>query len=552
VPGLFRQRGSARLKFTKPRLFGGSKLWIDGDDTGGFVIGPPRSGKGASLIIPNCLEWPDSLIVLDMRGETYDATAGYRSRFSKVVRFSPADENGNTETYNPLDYVSPDPDQRDLDIKSIAAALLPTPKTDTYWIEDGRALFSGIVAYVLDDPQIPASRKNLGEVLEVISGVNEGIREWLTRVAGPGQTRPSWVSRFALSQLSRFAEMSGKQFDGVHGSVMAAISPFQNERILRATSTSSFDLRTLRREKISIYLDFRIQQVKSIGPIFNIFMTQFMDHMSRAMPKKGDKRILVLLDEFQNLGKLENALTVATVLGGFGIPTWFFVQSLRSLDNVYTREGRQTLVNAARAQIFLGAQDPEDQKYVSDLLGQKKEIVKDKSQSWRPMEAARQYSIQEKLQTMPLMRPDEVGSLRDDLAIIKLRGRAPIMSLRNNYYADKKLAPRAWRKIKKTISKIKAKPIAKAAAPTLVPLAPVAAAANTAVTPSFLNTTVSPSTTTWTPPSTPTLYDIPNEPSAPTPLDDHEDIMAPIRAILAGKPTDIEGEITRLLKDAID
>jgi hypothetical protein len=96
---------------------------------------------------------------------------------------------------------------------------------------------------------------------------------------------------------------------------------------------------------------------------------QFMDYMSRDMIQPHEKRVLVLLDEFESLGKLENALTVATVLGGYGIPTWFFVQSLRSIDNIYTREGRQTLVNAARAQVFFGSQDPEDQRFVSQLLG---------------------------------------------------------------------------------------------------------------------------------------------------------------------------------------
>lgn len=134
VPGGFTQRGSGRRRFMKPILFGGKKLWIDGDDVGGFVIGPPRSGKGASLIVPNCLLWPDSIVVLDMRGETYEATAGYRSKFSRVLRFSPADENGDTECYNPLDFVAIDPDQRDIDINSIATALLPTPKGDAYWM----------------------------------------------------------------------------------------------------------------------------------------------------------------------------------------------------------------------------------------------------------------------------------------------------------------------------------------------------------------------------------------------------------------------------------
>ena len=70
--------------------------------------------------------WPDSIVVLDMRGETYEATAGYRSKFSRELRFSTADENGDTECYNPLDFVAIDPDQRYIDINSIATALLPT------------------------------------------------------------------------------------------------------------------------------------------------------------------------------------------------------------------------------------------------------------------------------------------------------------------------------------------------------------------------------------------------------------------------------------------
>ncbi|MQW01950.1 hypothetical protein GHK46_32940 [Sinorhizobium medicae] len=54
VPGDFTQRGSSKRRLTKPKLIGGKKLWIDGGDVGGFVIDAPRSGKGASLIVPNC------------------------------------------------------------------------------------------------------------------------------------------------------------------------------------------------------------------------------------------------------------------------------------------------------------------------------------------------------------------------------------------------------------------------------------------------------------------------------------------------------------------
>lgn len=444
VPGGFTQRGSGRRRLTKPKLFGGKKPWIDGDDVGGFVIGPPRSGKGASLIVPNCLLWPDSIVILDMRGETYEATAGYRSKFSRVLRFSPADENGNTECYNPLDFVAIDPDQRDIDINSIATALLPTPKGDAYWISDARALFAGVTSWVLENPDIPDKDKNLGTVLNVVEGGDQPLREWLEEVANP-ELRAEWISSFTYTTIARFAVMAGKQFDGVYGSLAAAVRPFKNNRILRATARSTFDIRAMRRENMSLYLDFRIQQVASIGPIFNVLMVQFMDYMSRTMMTRGERRVLVLLDEFQNLGKLENALTVATVLGGYGIPCWFFVQSLRSIDNVYTREGRQTLVNSARAQIFLGAQDPEDQRYVSQLLGERKEITVDKAVSTGVTLFDRKGATMSHRTAMrPLMRPDELGAMDETRCIIKLRNQQPIFGLRNFYYADDELMKRAW------------------------------------------------------------------------------------------------------------
>lgn len=444
VPGGFTQRGSGRRRFLKPMLIGGKKLWIDGDDVGGFVIGPPRSGKGASLIVPNCLLWPDSIVVLDIRGETYGATAGYRSKFSRVLRFSPADENGDTECYNPLDFVAIDPDQRDIDINSIATALLPTPKGDAYWVSDARALFAGVTSWVLENPDISDQDKNLGTVLNVVEGGDKPLREWLEEVANP-KLRAEWITPFTYTSLARFAVMASKQFDGVYGSLAAAVRPFKNNRILRATARSTFDIRTMRRQNMSLYLDFRIQQITSISPIFNVLMVQFMDYMSRNLMARDERRVLVLLDEFQNLGKLENALTVATVLGGYGIPCWFFVQSLRSIDNVYTREGRQTLVNSARAQIFLGAQDPEDQRYISQLLGERQEVTVDKAVSTGVTLFDRKgATMSHKTMMRPLMRPHELGSLNETQCIIKLRNQQPIFGVRNLYYADNELLKRAW------------------------------------------------------------------------------------------------------------
>ncbi|WP_292578314.1 type IV secretory system conjugative DNA transfer family protein, partial [Mesorhizobium sp.] len=72
-----------------------------------------------------------------------------------------------------------------------------------------------------------------------------------------------------------------------------------------------------------------------IGPLFNVLITQLMNYMAKEVPGRGEHRVLILLDEFQNLGKLENVMEAATILGGYGVPIWFFVQSLKSVDTIY-------------------------------------------------------------------------------------------------------------------------------------------------------------------------------------------------------------------------
>ncbi|CAM5272558.1 hypothetical protein ATER59S_00107 [Aquamicrobium terrae] len=443
VIGAFTQRGSNKKRFTKPKLVGGKKLWVDGDDVGGFVVGPPRSGKGAALIIPNALLWPDSLVVLDMRGETYQATAGYRSTFSKVIRFSPADEKGETECYNPLDFISLDTDQRDIDIRNIAAALFPRPTTgETYWVDDGRMLFAGVISYVMETPRLEDSQRTLRQALRIMNGAERPFLEWIQALRDEEARE---LSDYTLQMLASYADMSDKQFSGLFGSVRTGLNPFMNERLLRATDKSTFDIRNLKREKVSLYLDFRIEQIRSIGPLFNVLITQLMNYMAKEVPGPGEHRVLILLDEFQNLGKLENVMEAATILGGYGVPTWFFVQSLKSVDTIYREEGRKTLVNSARVQVFFGAQDAEDLKYISDTLGERTEVQKDISKTQATMfDMHHARTVHVKEVRRPLMRPDEIRTMSRNKCIILPRGSHAIFGTRNFYFADAELSKRAW------------------------------------------------------------------------------------------------------------
>lgn len=329
---------------------------------------------------------------------------------SRVLRFSPADEKGETECYNPLDFVAIDPDQRDIDINAITAALLPTPKGDTYWVFDARALLAGVIFWVLETPDISNDDKNLGTVLLIMEGGDKSLRAWLEEATDPA-LRPSWVSSFTYTTLAHFAVMASKQLDAVYGALAAAVRPFKNNRILRATAPSTFDIRTMRRENMSLYLDFRVQQIGSIGPIFNVLMVQFMDYMSRTMMRPGERRVPVFSKNFRISASWRTLLRLQVSSAAMGCharsSSSRFVPSTMSI-----RESRQTLVNSARVQIFLGAQDTEDQRYVSQLLGERKDVTIDKAVSTGATLFDQKSSTTSHRSAMrPLMRPDELGAM---------------------------------------------------------------------------------------------------------------------------------------------
>lgn len=444
-----RNSRSGKFSLIRPRLRGGIKLYVNGDDVGGFVIGPPRSGKGASLIIPNALSWRHSLVVLDLRGETYDATAGFRATFSKVVRFAPADRNGDTAFYNPMDFISLDSAQRDIDLRNMAAALFPRPpaSADPYWVNDARLLFTGLASYVMESPSIADRDRSFSTIMRIMNGADEPLFEFLGSLR---EERRHEASRFTLETLLPYADMSERQFSGVYSGVRTGMAPFLNERIMHATSRSSFDIRKLKQENISLYLDLRREQVSSLGPLFNVLLTQMMNFMSESIPQPGEHQVLVLLDEFQNLGKLENVTDMATTLGGNGISMWFFVQSLKAVDEIYREEGRKTLINAARVQIFFGAQDADDLRYVSEQLGEMSEIHEDVTRTQSTLfDMFHTRSVHKKEVRRPLMRPDEIRTMDKTKMIILPRGEHPILGTRNFWFADPKLVKLGFMPIQK-------------------------------------------------------------------------------------------------------
>lgn len=99
-----------------------------------FVVlaAPTRSGKGVGVVIPNLLDYRESAVVLDIKQENFELTSGWRASIGHEIHlFNPFAEDRRTHRWNPLTYVSADPDFRVSDLQAIAAMLYPTATTRT-------------------------------------------------------------------------------------------------------------------------------------------------------------------------------------------------------------------------------------------------------------------------------------------------------------------------------------------------------------------------------------------------------------------------------------
>ena len=125
-----------------------------------MLYAPTRTGKGVGVVIPNLLTWPDSVVVLDVKRENWQASAGFRADHGQeVILFDPLDAEGRTARFNPLGHIDrTDPVAAMDELQKLAVMLFPSPpNADPFWAEASRTGFIGVGAYVAETPELSFS-----------------------------------------------------------------------------------------------------------------------------------------------------------------------------------------------------------------------------------------------------------------------------------------------------------------------------------------------------------------------------------------------------------
>lgn len=402
-------------------IFGrlGRKILRTKDDRHHLIIGPTRSGKGAGYVIPNALLHEGSMIVTDLKGEVFKATAGYRRRKgSQVFLFAPGSEA--TNRYNPLDFVRQERGTRTTDIQNMASILVPenTESENSVWQATAQQVMAGAISYVLESPHYNG-RRNLGEVNSFInSGVDlQALMKFI-------KAREPYLSKFTMESFNAYLALSERAAASALLDIQKAMRPFKNERIVAATNVTDMDLRALKRRPISIYLAPNITDITLLRPLLTLFVQQTMDiltleHDPNSLP------VYFLLDEFQQLKKMDEIMTKLPYVAGYNIKLAFIIQDLKNLDEIYGETSRHSLLGNCGYQLVLGANDQATAEYASRALGKRTIRYQSESRTIELFGLPRRTKV-EQIRERDLMMPQEIRQMPERKMILLIEGQQPI------------------------------------------------------------------------------------------------------------------------------
>ena len=412
------------------------------------LAAPPRAGKGTGVVVPNALNWPGSLVCVDIKRENWTITAGFRRHSGQACYlFDPFAEDGRTARWNPFSYVSPDPLRRLNDLQRIAEMLYPDPpNVDPFWTTSARSLFLGIALYLFETPSLP---KTVGEVLrQGMASADEGFgQRWKRLIEGRNSgTRP--LSSQCVRSLYDVIDLAPVTASSIRKTFTSRLDLWLNPILDAATAESDFDLRELRKSPMSIYVGVNPDDLHRLRPVLNLFFQQAIGLQTRELPERNPAlkyQVMMLLDEFTALGRIPIIAEAISYLPGYNVRVVLVIQTPAQLREVYGIHNAETMLKSLAARIVFAPKDFPDAREISDELGFT--TVPSKTLS-KPVGAAldrrgqRASSQSISHQRRALLLPQEVKELGPEQAIVFYEGLRPIRCRKIRYFADNRFRKR--------------------------------------------------------------------------------------------------------------
>ena len=403
-----------------------------------LAVAPTRSGKGVGLVLPTLLTWTGSTVVHDIKGENWELTSGWRAQFSRCLRFDPTDP-GSTR-FNPLLEVRKGSNEV-RDVQNIADILVDPEgarERRDHWEKTAHALLTGTILHVLYAEQ----DKTLERVATFLADPSRSIMRTLkimltTNHVGTAEapkTHPV-VASVARELLNK----SENERSGVVSTAMSFLGLYRDPLVAANTSRSDWriaDLVDVERP-LSLYLVVPPSDISRTKPLVRLILNQIARRLTETLPEAtvSQRRLLLMLDEFPALGRLEFFESSLAFLAGYGVRAFLVAQSLNQIDKAYGPN--HAILDNCHVRIAFAPNDERTAKRLSDALGTATELKRQTNLSGKRLSAWLPHTtISDQETPRPLLTPGEVLQLPQDEALVLVSGVPPIRARKLRYFAD--------------------------------------------------------------------------------------------------------------------
>ncbi|MCC8419174.1 MAG: type IV secretory system conjugative DNA transfer family protein [Rickettsia endosymbiont of Glossina mortisans submortisans] len=411
-----------------------------------------KSGKGASVVIPNLLEWQDSLIVLDIKQECFNITSKYRKEVLKQEVFLFAPFSFNTHKFNPLYYVDLSAPEGSTDLMGLGEIIFPTDSVtgaEKHFNNAAQSLFIALAKslWILQRHNVKFLQEHLlpsifsiGNLFGMYSNASIGdISATLTENLELSKLDQSeqMLCNDAIAKLRSFMLLEGEGKASVISTFEKQLKLFSLPVISNATDDNSFDFKDMRRKKMTIYLSVEPKDVKIASLILNLFFNCAIKiNLSENPDFKPELKynLLMILDEFPAIGNIPYVKEAAGYIAGYQLQLLTIFQNVSQLNEIYGMQGRKTLLANHACKIVFAPNEQDDAEYFSNEIAYvtTHSVSESRNQGLRVSSHAESASQAKRA----LMLPQELKQMPFKEEIVLLNGENPIKCEKALYFND--------------------------------------------------------------------------------------------------------------------
>jgi type IV secretion system protein VirD4 len=405
-----------------------------------LCFAPTRSGKGVGLVVPSLLTWPGSAIVHDIKGENWQLTAGYRSRHGRVLLFDPT--NAKSSAYNPLLEVRRG-EWEVRDVQNVADVLVdPEGSLDkrNHWEKTSHSLLVGAILHVL----YAEVDKTLAGVAAFLSDPKRPIETTLQAMMTTPHLGEKGPHPVVASTARELLNKSDNERSGVLSTAMSFLGLYRDPVVAEVTCRCDWRIADLIVDPrpATLYLVVPPSDISRTKPLIRLVLNQIGRRLTEDLHAKDRRhRILMMLDEFPALGRLDFFESALAFMAGYGIKSFLIAQSLNQIEKAYG--ANNSILDNCHVRVSFATNDERTAKRVSDALGTATEMRAMKNYAGHRLNPWLGHLMVSRQETArPLLTPGEVMQLPPTDEIVMVAGTPPIRAKKARYYEDHRFTER--------------------------------------------------------------------------------------------------------------